>query len=230
MSAKFVTLTYDTDHVPISKNGFMTLLKTDLQKFFKRLRKLHDKNTKIKYYAAGEYGTGKKRPHYHIILFNADAEYIERAWALDNKRIGNIHIGDVTEASVSYTLKYVCKQSKVPEHARDDRQKEFALMSKGMGKDYLSEQQINWHKSNLEERAYIPLRDGKKIAMPKYYKDKMYNEKERKKISEWNKNRLEELDIKLREELGEDFERIQMETKNNIVRKHNYKSEKRQKL
>ena len=32
-SALFVTLTYDTAFVPITKNGYMTLDKKDLQKF-----------------------------------------------------------------------------------------------------------------------------------------------------------------------------------------------------
>ena len=37
-SSSFLTLTYNTKHVPLSKKGFMTLRKTDLQSFFKRLR------------------------------------------------------------------------------------------------------------------------------------------------------------------------------------------------
>jgi len=31
-----------------------------------------------------------------------------------------------------------------------------------------------WHKSDLENRMYVNLEDGKKIAMPRYYKDKIY--------------------------------------------------------
>ena len=40
LSSLFVTLTYNTDHVPILKSGYMSLNKGDLQKFFKRLRNL----------------------------------------------------------------------------------------------------------------------------------------------------------------------------------------------
>jgi len=66
----------------------MTLKKTDIQKFFKRLRKCHGKKHKsIKYYAVGEYGGQTLRPHYHIVIFNADINYFERAWALDNKKL-----------------------------------------------------------------------------------------------------------------------------------------------
>lgn len=125
-SAHFLTLTYDTKKVPITKNGFMSVSRRDLQLFFKRLRKANPQS-KIKYYAAAEYGGKTKRPHYHIILFNANIETCQPAWAS-----GSIHYGEVTAASVGYSLKYITKSSKVPEHRNDDREKEFALMSKGL--------------------------------------------------------------------------------------------------
>ena len=128
-SGLFVTLTYDTRSVPITENGFMTLQKQDVQKFFKRLRKLLP-GAKIKYYACGEYGGHTLRPHYHIILFNADAASVASAWSLDGTPIGHIHYGLVTGASVGYTLKYMMKPAIIPMHSRDDRVKEFSLMSK----------------------------------------------------------------------------------------------------
>lgn len=200
-SALFVTLTYDTKHVPISKNGFMTLDKTDVQKFMKRLRKLT--NTQIKYYAAGEYGSKTMRPHYHIILFNAKKSEIEKAWTLENKPLGSIYIGSVSGASVGYTLKYISKQGKIPMHKNDDRKKEFSLMSKGLGKNYLTENIINWHKDILTERMYVPLKDNKKIAMPRYYKDKIYTEAEKSRISRYIESVLEEENNKLVEIHGE---------------------------
>lgn len=126
-SAQFVTLTYDTQHVPLTPRGFMTLSKRDCQLFFKSLRKAHDKGTQIKYYIAGEYGGKTKRPHYHIILFNAKIELIQKAWDK-----GQVHYGEVNEASIGYTLKYISKPSRIPEHQNDDRLPEFALMSKGL--------------------------------------------------------------------------------------------------
>lgn len=126
-SSHFITLTYDTDTVPISDKGYMSLNKRDVQLFFKRLRKAHGKSN-IKYYACGEYGTKGKRPHYHAILFNANIELLQDAW-----RCGQIHYGTVSAASVGYTLKYMCKPSKIPMHKNDDRQPEFSLMSKNWG-------------------------------------------------------------------------------------------------
>lgn len=149
LSAHFITLTYGTSHAPITSNTYLSLSKTDLQKFFKRLRKAHDtrrsqiaqgliskvlhrpldgeRPVSIKYYAVGEYGGKFKRPHYHVIIFNAQVELIQSAWQL-----GQVHYGTVTPASVGYTLKYVSKGGIVPQHKNDDRQKEFALMSKDL--------------------------------------------------------------------------------------------------
>lgn len=223
-SALFITLTYNTNHVPISKNGFMNLHKPDLQKFFKRLRKLS--NQKLKYYAVGEYGTHNFRPHYHIILFNGDTEQIERAWALDNKKIGEIHVGQVSEASIGYTLKYVCKPKKIPQHQRDDRQKEFALMSKKMGNNYLTENMIKWHKNDLTNRMYVPIKDGKKIAMPRYYKEKIYTIQEKKNISTTMQIIAEQEEQAERIKHGDKYEQEQL---NNVLEQHRkmYKNNKR---
>lgn len=132
-TAYFITLTYDTNHVPISGRGFMTLKKSDVQKFFKRLRKLHTKNgkqSKISYYACGEYGGQTNRPHYHLIIFNADLRDIEKSWSLGSVPIGGLHCGTVSDASIGYTLKYMCKPSRFPMFKGDDRVSEFSLMSK----------------------------------------------------------------------------------------------------
>src|ERR1044072_3765305 len=63
LSAHFVTLTYSNDFVPITANNFMTLDKKHVQKFMKLLRYYSPKFPKIKYYAAGEYGSKTWRPH-----------------------------------------------------------------------------------------------------------------------------------------------------------------------
>lgn len=207
LSAHFLTLTYNTENVPISKNGFMSLEKSDLQKFFKRLRKWHGKeHTSIKYYAVGEYGGQTKRPHYHIVIFNANLEHFERSWSIDLKPLGQIHIGTITEASIGYTLKYICKDSQIPIHKNDDRIKEFAIMSKGLGSNYLTDKMITWHKNKPEERIYVPLKDGKKAPLPRYYKQKIYDESEKEKISfHWKKKS----DLLKEQEIAEHGDKLQ---------------------
>jgi hypothetical protein len=224
LSALFVTLTYNTEVVPITENGFMNLDKADVQKFMKRLRKLSKQ--KLKYYVCGEYGTKRMRPHYHLIIFNADKEKVEQAWTLDRRPLGQIYIGDVNEASIGYTLKYMTKKGKIPMHHNDDRQKEFSLMSKGIGSNYLTENMVKWHKNNIEERMFCNIKGNKKIAMPRYYKDKIYTDFDKIRISNHIKNLSEDEENKLINELGEDYSKIMVERHINSFNKMHKNAEK----
>lgn len=243
-SSLFITLTYATSHLPITQNGFKTVQKSDLQNFIKRLRQLHQRDADlvklrqsgvpvppIKYFAAAEYGSETKRPHYHLILLNCRSRHVSPAWGL-----GDVHFGQVNEASIGYTLKYLHKPPTITKKKplKDDRIPEFQLMSKELGKNYLGEFRYekypycnineyrkgfrnnmlqNWppsfeglclvkprirvitcsilekpskitafHRRNLTERMYCNLKDGQKITMPRYYKNQIYHEKERKAI------------------------------------------------
>lgn len=205
-SAFFITLTYDTSNVPITERGFMSLEKRGLQLFFKRLRKLHVKNVQpiglpgevqksLKYYAVGEYGGRTNRPHYHIILFNAKIELIAEAW-----KLGHIHYGNVTGPSIGYTLKYMSKKGKIPMWATDDREKEFGVMSKGLGKSYITPDMVAWHKASLDERMYCNLKGGDKVGMPRYFKQKIYTEEERQRVGFYTRLRMiEELEEIMRD-------------------------------
>lgn len=178
-SALFVTLTYDTQYVPISKNGFMTLDYRDVQKFFKRLRKPRpaalNKEYPIRYYVCGEYGSQRKRPHYHLILFNTDELSVLKAWVHPQtyQPYGHVEFGTVTGKSISYTIKYLNKGAWQPMHKNDDRYPEFSNMSKGLGQNYLTPAVIKHHRDNLE-KAYVTIEDGLKVAMPRYYKNKIF--------------------------------------------------------
>lgn len=176
-SAHFVTLTYDKP--PLTPNNFMNLHKQHLQHFFKYLRK--DKQP-IKYYACGEYGKNTMRPHYHIILFGTTTDKIEQHW-----HHGHVHFGDVSGASIGYTLKYMSKDSKIPLHQNDDRIKEFALMSKKMGQNYITPAMIQWHQNDLKNRCYIQHYE-QKLSMPRYYKDKIYSDLDKQIIAKHMEN------------------------------------------
>lgn len=191
-SSHFITLTYDTTEVPITKNGFMTLRKKDVQDFMKRLRKRQPK-TKIKYYFVGEYGTNNKRPHYHAIIFNLEStDYVPESW---NK--GSVHIGHrVSGAAIAYTTKYIDKPTKVPAHRNDDREKEFSLMSKKMGDNYLTDAMVAYHRGDLS-RNYVTLAGGVKSSLPRYYRNKIYSETEQKE----QRNLIQKLKLKEYEEL-----------------------------
>lgn len=210
-SSYFITLTYG-DIAPRSKNNFMTLALDDIQKFMKKLRKIHSahQDEPLRYYLVGEYGGKYKRPHYHLILFNADLSLMYSKKDIQILEMSNYDgqahvtlfqwdkgftsVGSVTGASVGYTLKYMTKARWKPMHANDDRTREFSTMSKGLGDNYITEASIKWHTSNLSERMYLHIDDGKKIAMPRYYKQKIYTDEQRAAISYWT-----EKNIKLQE-------------------------------
>ena len=95
----FITLTYNPENLPADNS----ISKDELQRFFKRLRRKIEPK-KVRYFACGEYGDKTERPHYHAIVFNLPKpfdKYIRKAW-----KLGHIHIGTVTEASIFYTTKY----------------------------------------------------------------------------------------------------------------------------
>jgi len=194
--ACFLTLTYKD----VPDGG--TLLKDDLQNFFKRLRFYLDDNElgKIRYYACGEYGSETNRPHYHVCLFgwNPDdkkpykttpdghqlwtSKQLEEIWGH-----GFAVIGNLTFETAAYTARYVTKKitgDKSPEHY-NGRLPEFSLSSRrpGIG--------ANWAKKfalEIKGHASIYAR-GQTFPVPAYYK-KILNEKfvrknyERRKIKE----------------------------------------------
>jgi len=140
------------------------LSKTDLQKFFKRLRIiLYRANlpSKISHYSVGEYGDRGGRPHYHSIIFGMlpnEAQQVEQAWDL-----GRVHIGSVTPASINYVSQYLDKKVLGPKQAFLGREPEFQLASNGLGK--------SWVHENIAELLYEASLtfQGKKYPMPRYY-------------------------------------------------------------
>lgn len=191
-SISFITLTYDQYSVNMTPNGFMTLNRTDWQLFMKRYRKACIKYfkkkfpdlrsediPKIKYYMCGEYGERRRRPHYHAIILNGVPDLIRDCWTYPKGHefagypIGDVDIGDaVTNGAIAYTTAYMYKKSKVPLHRRDDRMKEFSLMSKKMGLSYLTSSVIKYHLSSYDH-LFVTLPNGKKIALPRYFMDKI---------------------------------------------------------
>lgn len=143
-SNQFVTLTYEESQLPIQvipgRPGFKaiarhsavacqpgTLSKTDLQRFFKRLRKIGN----FRYYAVGEYGERMGRPHYHALLFGSDFtdEELTGAW-----KHGHVHQGDVTAASITYCVEYLIKYRTKKDELLDlRREPEFGVMSRNPG-------------------------------------------------------------------------------------------------
>lgn len=50
---------------------------------------------------------------------------------------------------------------------------------------------IQWHKNDMLNRMYINVGDGKKAAMPRYYKNKIYSDAQRSEIAGYQKGEIE---------------------------------------
>ena len=154
----FVTLTYSDDFLPITSRGDPTLVKTDLQKFFKRLRRRLNEKT-IRYFAVGEYGDRTERPHYHTCIFGLDPSLntrsdIESAWSIKHNPIGHVHIGRVEKESARYIAGYTIKKLTDPNDERlQGRYPEFMLSSrKGGG---IGAQEVRRIAKHLKKSPYF---------------------------------------------------------------------------
>lgn len=162
----FVTLTYSDANLPLNDEGESLLVKQDLQKFLKRLRKKFPKL--IRYFAVGEYGTRYGRAHYHAILFSQvpiDLATIQSTWGL-----GFVHCGTVTQSSIAYVAKY-CFVNKGKYTGRPPP-KAYMSRKPGLGKFMVS---------RLPKLPYI-LQNGHKKRLPRYYKDLMFTRDEKLQI------------------------------------------------
>lgn len=190
--ASFITLTYSTEHVPISGG----LVVSHLQKFLKRLRRNIDYHygteKKIAYYACGEYGSKNLRPHYHLVVFGEDfaddrrkhamrrghvtyrSPRLEKLWNL-----GFSEIGDVNSTTTAYVAKYVTKKVKVSDEATNNPYRRFNSLT---GETWTVQREfqtssrnpalgLRWFKdfgAAAIERGFCVI-EGKKVPVPRYY-------------------------------------------------------------
>lgn len=174
----FLTLTYDEKHVKRVADGRLSLRFYDVQLFFKRLRK---QKFYVKYICVGEYGGVTKRPHYHMLLWtDASADVIQSEWksSKDNSPMGSIHFGMVTMQSAMYCLKYII-QPKVKDDEGIERTR--AQFSKGIGLGYLTSEVYDYHTFDYEKPVLFSVIDGRKVALPRYYKQKIFTKAQMRK-------------------------------------------------
>ena len=177
----FLTLTLDWDALTF-RGRQATVVKADLQKFFKRLRRhleYRDDPRPVSYFACGEYGDQNLRPHYHALLFGWD-------FREDRKRFGGSEqaplftsptlsklwphgfstIGNVTYDSAAYVASYHLKKLTGP-RAREygQREPEFGLMSRNpaIGKRWLQQ-----YGSDAYPRDHVIV-SGQQVSVPRYY-------------------------------------------------------------
>jgi hypothetical protein len=186
-SASFITLTYSDENLVLATDDrgitYPVLHKPDWQNFMKRLRKAQSRitDTKIKYYAVGEYGSQTKRPHYHGIMFSLDPrlrEHIDEIWGQ-----GHSHVGNVTNDSIDYVTKYVVDKYESKHYLVPP----FASISNGIGLKHL-ERNYDRYKG----QSVVVNGRGYKQVVPRYYRDKMSQNRWTKKIAATKTKKLVE--------------------------------------
>lgn len=145
----FITLTYNPKNIPPVYNdegdlvGYGDINYRHIQLFIKRLsirvkRKI-SRDIKIKYFAAPEYGTRFKRPHYHIVIIGfcptdlqklkRKGKYplyrsplIESLWYDEDTgdSLGYSSVGSLTMLSALYVSKYAMKRA-IGKYEKDEK-------------------------------------------------------------------------------------------------------------
>lgn len=196
----FVTLTYRPDALPVdygtSFDGstfvYSPVCKEDVQKFLKRFRTYWKRKkgsdlAKFKYFCVSEYTPINRNPHYHFLFFNVDGVdatnqiEIARLWNEIEKiwNFGFVTVEVTTYGRIGYVTNYFFGLDNLP-HGYT---KPFRLMSRrpAIGIQYLDKKSmVDWHKENLNN--YYPSKQWK-LIMPRYYRDKIFNDDERKELT-----------------------------------------------
>lgn len=193
----FVTYTYRDAHCP------QFLRKDHLSGSIKRLRARLD--SRIKFFACGEYGEEKGRPHYHALLFGvSDLARIQASWPF-----GFVQVKPVTPERIAYTAGYVSKKFDTMYQGQNGEvvdqetgeilipQREFRLMSRGgrsgtgIGGDVRK-----FHRSWRNEAIW----QGKAVPVPRYLHES------------WRKNASDEELVALQEERMRERPEVTRET------------------
>lgn len=179
--ALFVTLTFNNESMQkLSKELFHMkqlnyeqeneLCKTAVRRFLERIRKKTQKSRK--HWFITEKGEDYDRIHLHGIIW-CEKELID-LWGY-----GFTYIGDyVNDKTINYITKYMLKV--------DEKHKGFQgkiMASAGIGRGYetsLNARRNKYQGDRTNEMYKLP--NGVELPMPKYYHDKIYNEKEREKL------------------------------------------------
>lgn len=187
-TSAFLTLTYADEHLTynnvVLKYGHYiepvglipVLVKEDVQKFMKRLRKKLGNG--LRFFLGAEYGETDGRPHYHLALFGYPQrfhdnilEIVKETWAK-----GNIQYGDMNIRRIMYVAKYIYSTSLI-NHKAENFVKPFILCSRmpGLGYQYYLDKKVrDYHNTTLDTN--VPIDDNKKLPMPRYYRDKIFTE------------------------------------------------------
>jgi len=187
-NAKFVTYTFSEHELQKLDNEIKGLSGYDrdneicrlaVRRYTERWRKKYGKT--LRHWLVTELGhQNTERVHMHGIVWTDEVKDIKEIW-----KYGNIWIGEYVSAkTINYIVKYV---NKVDESHKTYNSKIFT--SQGIGSEYVNRRDSKRNKYKKEKTIETyKTREGIELALPVYYRNKIYNEEQREAL--W----LEKLD------------------------------------
>lgn len=165
----FITLTFDDANLA----KFEKHPNNALSLFFDRLRK--EFGHSFRHWFCAEFGTLKGRLHYHGLIFNAPEltkEIIKNKWSY-----GFVFVGYCNPCTIHYITKYLTKTDFL------DKVTPRVFSSKGIGESFITSDEAQLIKySNLNHLVL----NGKPVALPRYYMQKLYPNKEDQEFFIWS--------------------------------------------
>lgn len=171
--AVFVTLTlsdyyWDELHGETGNVSDEVMLTFAIRRFKERVRKRFGKMPKM--WLIQEYGEDYDRVHLHGLIWGMKNEEIEKDW-----KYGFVHSGnEISEKTVNYIVKYCLKTDE-----KRPNWKPKIWCSPGIGSQYNTT--FVRFKGNETNDIYR-CQNGAKVALPIYYRNKIYTENEREKL------------------------------------------------
>ena len=182
--AYFVTLTFSNESIKELSEKINTELdgydrdnaiaKKGVRYFLERWRKKHKKS--VRHWLVTELGhNGTENIHLHgIIWTDKNPKEITERW-----EYGYVWIGEyANEKTINYITKYITKTD-----LKHKEYKSLILTSSGIGSNYINRADSKNNKyKGTDTKEYYKSRNGFKLKLPIYWRNKIYSEEEREKL------------------------------------------------
>ena len=182
-NAHFITLTFSNDsyaqlnhEIPTELEGYErdnAVATMATRRFLERWRKKYKRS--LRHWAVTELGhNGTENIHLHAVVWTTNPQEIAPIW-----NYGYVFVGTyVNERTINYITKYVTKLDHV-----NKTYKSKILTSPGIGQAYTlsHNSKRNAYKQHQTEE-YYRTRTGHKIALPIYWRNKIYTEDQRESL------------------------------------------------
>lgn len=187
----FITMTFNDESLeallkeaPNEDGTYKDMVTLAIRRFLERYRKQF--KVSLRHLFVTELGGEFDRIHIHGVIMgakNSDIKFHHRRHGIpvyrseslsEQWKYGFIYLEGCADKCISYILKYIMKQdSKHPDW------KPLLLVSPGLGKGYVNDRNIAYHHSVPDYVWYCLTNSGWKVAMPRYYKLKLFTDEER---------------------------------------------------